>query len=369
MALVKAEEIRSHTAMRGIAALLVVIYHFRPTLQPAMDLDLHTHFFAKGYLWVDFFFILSGFILCHVYATRPGSGERDIMEFWWSRFARIYPLHIATLMLLVFWQIVASAALHRSVRVGEWSTFWLNLLNIHAWGFLDRYDWNFPSWSISAEMAAYITFPVICVGLLRRRRAAITSMGLMLAAYVLYLIVADDPRGGWERKALITCLPMFFLGVLLYQCRNLALRTGDHLCTAFQLVAALGIVIALHEGWNDAFVIFPFALLVFSTQMDAGFLARALSSKPLVIVGLWSYSIYMLHIPVSLILEVAWPKLVAIPLGLTIGQSAASLFTTSILMTIIAGVASYLIFETPVRRALRTFALDQSNSTNSKQLI
>ena len=264
--------------MRGIAALLVVIYHFRPMLQPAVDLDLHTHFLAKGYLWVDFFFILSGFILCHVYATRPGRGGRDTIEFWWSQFARIYPLHIATLLLLVFWQIVASAMLHRSVRVGEWSTFWLNVLNIHAWGFLDRYDWNFPSWSISAEMAAYITFPIICVGLLRKRRNTITAMALILATYVLYLVVSDDPQDGWERKALITCLPMFFLGVLLYQCGDLALRMSNHLFTAFQIGATLGIAVSLHEGWNDAFVIFPFALLVFSTQMDVGVLSRV-SSK------------------------------------------------------------------------------------------
>lgn len=362
---VKTEEIRSHTAMRGIAALLVVIFHFRPTLQPALDIDHHTQFFAKGYLWVDFFFILSGFILCHVYATRPGRGLRDTMEFWWSRFARIYPLHIATLLLLVFWQVVASAALHRSVRVGEWSTLWLNILNIHAWGFLDRYDWNFPSWSISAEMAAYLTFPIICVGLLRSRRTAIASMVLVLAAYIFYLVVADDPRDGWERKALITCLPMFFLGALLYQCRDFALRMGDGLSTAFQIVAVLGIAATLHEGWNDALVIFPFALLVFSTQMDAGILSGVLASKPLVTVGLWSYSIYMLHIPVLRVLETVWPKLLAVLSGQTVEQSAASLFMTSILMTIIAGAASYMIFETPARRALRAFAFGHRDATNS----
>ena len=80
-------------------------------------------------------------------------------------------------------------------------------------------------------------------------------------------------------------------------------------------------------------------------------------------IGLWSYSIYMLHIPVRLVLDIVWPKLVAIPLGLTVGQSAASLFTISILMTVIVGAASYNIFETPARRALRKIANKQLIST------
>jgi peptidoglycan/LPS O-acetylase OafA/YrhL len=128
----------------------------------------------------------------------------------------------------VFYQIAVSAALHRPFRVGEWSTFWLNVLNIHAWGFLDRFDWNFPSWSISAEMAAYITFPIICVGLMKKKSAVIAALVLILGAYIAYLLVGGDSRDGWERKALITCLPMFFLGVLVYQVRDIALRvTAD----------------------------------------------------------------------------------------------------------------------------------------------
>src|SRR5258706_1708056 len=141
------EEIRSHTALRGIAALLVVIFHFDASLHPAIEIERYTLAFSSGHLWVDFFFILSGYILCHVYSEQPGTGRYQAFKFLWARFARIFPLHLATLFFLVVFQLAISIITHRESRIGGWDTFWLNLLNIHAWGVLDQYDWNFPSWS------------------------------------------------------------------------------------------------------------------------------------------------------------------------------------------------------------------------------
>jgi peptidoglycan/LPS O-acetylase OafA/YrhL len=82
-------EIKSHTALRGIAALLVVMYHSRSALPPSLNPDQFTLFFAKGYLWVDCFFILSGFILCYVYDTQPAERPEQRNRFFLARFARI----------------------------------------------------------------------------------------------------------------------------------------------------------------------------------------------------------------------------------------------------------------------------------------
>ena len=351
------EEIRSHTSLRGIAALLVVIVHFRSGLQGAIDLDQYTHFFAKGYLWVDFFFILSGFILCHVYATKPGNSILSATEFLWARFARIYPLHIATLLFLVCLQLLESAVYNKTVQYGEWSTFWMNIFNIHGWGLLDKYDWNFPSWSISAEIAAYLSFPIICIGLLKAPRATFTFMSIAIALRVIYLIAADDPRAGWERLVLTTSFPMFFVGVILYQFRETAKRMNERTMTTLQVFAIVLITLLLHKGGNDALIIAPFALLVFATQTDTGILSKLLTEKSLIALGLWSYSIYLLHIPVKRVMDNVWPKFVTSPLELTVEQSAAGGFIVLIITTIGAGAVSYIFFETPARRVLRKFIL------------
>src|SRR4051812_1010229 len=132
-------EIYSHTALRGVAALLVVLFHYRTILGPAFNMDGYTSFLAKSYLWVDFFFILSGFILCHVYGTRPGENQRSMLEFLQARLARIYPLHLATLTLLVSFQAIVARTNH-PIEVGSWATFWPNLFGVQAWLMPNDYD-------------------------------------------------------------------------------------------------------------------------------------------------------------------------------------------------------------------------------------
>jgi len=346
------EDIRSHTALRGFAALLVVMVHYGPLLRPALDLEQYTHTFSRGYLWVDFFFMLSGYILCHVYAERPGSGLLPALTFLWARVARIFPLHLASLLFLVTLQLVIPIVFHREFRVGDWSTFWLNVLNIHAWGFLTAYDWNFPSWSISAEFAAYLSFPFICAGLLRKPKFTIVAM---VAAVVLLVVsmAATDLRMNWERIVLLRSFPMFFLGVLLYRSRPWCQKLESPVLTGLQLFSVFAIAISLHYGWNDALLIAPLAMLIFSTQTDAGALGRILTIRPLVLLGLWSYSIYMLHISVRIVLYELWPKLVGLPMGLSESMSAVLFFSVAIIITLIASAMSYTFFELPARMALR----------------
>jgi len=127
-------DIQSHTALRGIAALLVVAVHYRITLLPALDVDQFTDFFSTGYMWVDLFFILSGYILFYVYSTSPGASLESASFFFRARFARVYPLHVATLLFLAAWQVSTLLFSSASVHFGKWSPFWLNVAGIRAWG-------------------------------------------------------------------------------------------------------------------------------------------------------------------------------------------------------------------------------------------
>lgn len=322
-------EIKSHTALRGIAALLVVIFHYRAILAPTINIDDYTSFFAKGYLWVDCFFMLSGFILCHVYGTRPGHTRRESSEFFIARIARIYPLHLATLFSLAAMSLVLPKISHQHFDP-NWSTFFLNLIGIHAWGFLSAYDWNFPSWSISVEFASYLIFPLICIGLDRATRTTLLIMGLSFC-FSLWL-----GHENWERLALWHGLPMFFAGIILFHIPKIP-------SPWMQLVAAGGLVLSMHLGLADAVSTLCFAALIYSIQSDSG-PVRSLLWQPLLSLGTWSYSIYMLHIPI-------WYFANSI-FGLRL--TPVEMFVFCLSATIAAGAASFHSFEDPVRRLIRT---------------
>jgi peptidoglycan/LPS O-acetylase OafA/YrhL len=325
-------EIKSHTALRGIAAVLVVIYHFRSTLTPALDLDSHTQLFARGYLWVDCFFILSGFILSYVYGTRPAESSEQRSRFFLARFARIYPLHLATLLCLVALQL-GSRFTNHPFLVGGGGTFFLNLFGIHAWGMLGEFDWNFPSWSISVEFASYLLFPLICAGLSKHRRASIFLLAITIP---LALMIGRDH---WEQTALLHGLPMFFLGILLFEFRSKLPKRG---VGALQIATGAALVASLHFGIPDFIVDMLFASVIWLTWTDAG-LASFLATRPLQMLGDWSFSIYMLHIPVRLVL------------GFVLGgfASPTAQFFIPLLVTICAGAMSYRYFEMPIRNLLR----------------
>jgi peptidoglycan/LPS O-acetylase OafA/YrhL len=345
-------DIRSHTSLRGIAAVLVVAFHYAvPLRDVGFDVNRYTIVVARGYLWVDLFFILSGYILCHVYAHRLVD-IGSIALFLRARLARIYPLHIATLLLLLGCQIALPTLAGVSIEFGKPDTLWLNVLNIHAWGMLTHYDWNFPSWSISAEFAAYLVFPVICIGMRLAPKITFSVLALVVVARIIFVSLTP-PRYHFEQLALFECLPMFALGIILYRSRPFALRSSFSITSALQLVSLIGIVFAMHFGLNDAMLIFPFALLIFSTQADTGAAGRVLTSGPLVRLGEWSYSIYMLHIPVLFLLQLAWPRIAVQPFGLSAPAANVSLVLASAVVTAMLGGLSFHYFEKPIRDRLR----------------
>ena len=122
-------------------------------------------------MWVDFFFILSGFVMCHVYQHifRNVVDRHNYFRFIGLRLIRIYPLHILTLLVFVLfeliqWFLVRAELLHGITVFSDQSSLFslaANFLLIHAWGVVDTSGWNQPSWSISVELFAYLVFPFV----------------------------------------------------------------------------------------------------------------------------------------------------------------------------------------------------------------
>lgn len=320
------KEIQSHTALRGIAALLVVIYHYRISLPPPYNPDAYSDFFVGGYLWVDCFFMLSGFILSYVYGLKPGQSNGNAARFLQARFARIYPLHFVTLIGMAA-LYVALPLISKQRFDADWSTFALNLANIHAWGFLNAFDWNFPSWSISVEFAAYLLFPLVCLAL---ARAFWPTVAIMLGCIGGALLLGHHD---WERLALLHGVPMFFAGILIFYVPK------SKSAATLQLPAVATLLIALHLGLPDVIIELSFVVLIYSTQTDEGALAALLKNEGLLALGRWSYSMYMLHIPVRVVYSLTAANHFG-PLVDIVAMTAIS---------VTAGALSYRYFEGPCR--------------------
>jgi len=134
---------------------------------------------------VELFFILSGFILCHVYLKGFGEGRFRYGGFLLNRLARIYPLPLATLAAMGGLAVIGRlAGLEADPNIADLPSLPANLLLLHAWGFAQTAAFNHPFWSIGAEWLAYLSFPAFALAALRLRARPWLFVGLAVLAIV-----------------------------------------------------------------------------------------------------------------------------------------------------------------------------------------
>jgi peptidoglycan/LPS O-acetylase OafA/YrhL len=358
------EQLASLTPLRGIAALWVVLFHFCWRL-PSIHPDRYTGAVYKGYLAVDLFFVLSGFVITHVYkesfARQVTAGRyRDFLK---ARIARIYPLHIAVLLLFVAVVIaerVATYALKGFVEpiplVGEQSVSGLmaNLLMLQGlWA--RGLSWNNPAWSISLEFLAYLLFPLLSPALLRAGPAGKTAFGIVpLTALGWLAYRTGDYFNQWNgTDAILRCLPEFLAGSLLYSGYQSSLFAPLLATDTMLLVIVLLLGLLLHIAAPDLGIVALFPLLILAAVRNQGWLARLLNSPPLVWLGAISYSVYLLHwFVLFVVLET-----VRLAPGIDLARlpPRASLFLLTAMIGVSLGLAtlSYRFVEVTGRRWLR----------------
>lgn len=215
------KEICSLTIFRGVAALLVVLYHIKDRLSIYLPEYAH-EIVSRGYLAVDFFFILSGFVLALSYGDffSDKGNENRFFIFVVKRIARLYPLHLFVLacyLLIPILRLITGR--EASSSQFDFNLLLANIFLVQNWGWTERLSWNIPAWSISTEMFAYMLFPLL-LSLLRIFR----NQFLLLPFSVCYLAIlsvfmmhgystidADIPSLGVFR-----CVLEFSMGVCLY---------------------------------------------------------------------------------------------------------------------------------------------------------
>ncbi len=292
-------EIRSLTGLRGIAAIWVVLYHY---LLPPTPNGAASRFLTHGYLAVDLFFALSGFVMALNYSSMfvHGAKWKSFRLFLGRRFARIYPLYLFMLLL---------CAVLSGIDSFFHSQFWANLLLIQNWGYWLSFD-N-PSWSISTEWFAYLLFPwIVPLTLFQGRRAAGCTLLLCLTSIAALGISYSRSSGSagpldiWHGPwSLVRCVAEFTLGMLAYRSTKSSWgRALSQSSWGAYLLSAGTLALLCFQG-TDVVVALLWPLLVLSLAGRRNAINRLLGSPPLELLGLLSYSIYLLHYPLFVYLS------------------------------------------------------------------
>ena len=276
-------ELRQLTGARGLAAWAVVFYHLRRSIEglPAPAIAA----LGKGYLAVDFFFLLSGFVIWLAWHDRLPA---DTGRFWQKRIARIWPLHATMLLLAAALAAVLTWRGHPDPAF-PWAELPLHILLVHEWGTTHALHWNDPAWSISAEAAAYLLFPLLIRAVDWRRwsRPALIAAAAV-ALGILPLVMGPGSLGqDITRFGLLRCLGEFTAGTVL---AALYLRGGS---AVPPLALGVALLAAAASGIPETIAIPPaFAALLLALARSR---ARLLASPACHRLGEISYATYLSH--------------------------------------------------------------------------
>ena len=374
------QRLYSLDVLRGLAALSVVFWHWQhffysgttPGVVEVEKEPLYSVFFLfynKGWLAVDLFFSLSGFVFYWLYSSRIAERRITFRNFAVLRFSRLYPLHLATLLFVAIAQLwfirtIGSPFIYQH---NDRRHFLLNLLFTSSWGLESGYSFNAPIWSVSVEMLLYALFFVVC------RMLPVRLLTLAAASIIGFLLITTiyPPVGRGVGS--------FFLGGCVFLA-YLRLITSDNArrVTKFILYLAsfawlITLVVSKYQLNVTAIsfqrVRFLWRLPTYFPLLDQAFLWATVVLFPLTILSLAlietnrgslgkrcgflgniSYSSYLLHFPLQMIV-------VMLATALAFDRS---LFNASWFMALFFGVlillslASYYYFEAPMQKFLRT---------------
>lgn len=291
-----ATHIEALDSLRAVCAICVILFHFE-----TISILTNLPFFRHSWMLVDFFFVLSGFVITAAYADNLRNGFPAI-HYIVLRLARVWPLHIVLLAGFVALEL-SKLAMHGPISQTlfapprEVGSLLMNIALLQVFGIYDHLTWNVPSWSIAAEFWVYI----IAAGIFIHARRATVLVLAILALCCLLLMV------GWGRpylnlahdSSVVRCLYGFCLGSLTFS----ALRGHgvDASNRATWTAAEVGFVVvaiaavSLAQG-PATFAVPPlFAAGVFIFAHQGGLVSKALNWRFPVWLGSISYSIYMTH--------------------------------------------------------------------------
>jgi peptidoglycan/LPS O-acetylase OafA/YrhL len=370
---VRSGEIKALSGLRIIAAVWVVLFHFRPLLfaaAPNFSAAL-TPVLNCGAQGVDLFFILSGFVLTWNYLDRMGESwsTRATLRFLWLRLARVWPVYLVTMHLAAAWIIFTLNVGHvpaKNANALNAVSYLRQLFLVQLWlqPFFDGSSWDGPAWSISAEWLAYLLFGVLVLVVFRVARVtrARSLLWLAVAASLpptLLLLASGHFYTPWSWSPRIVM--QFAAGALACAAvRKLGLGDRARRRAGYLSLLLVAVIIGTLY-WLDAHPVATlydasgvvdvlFVPLVVSLAVGAGTLPRALSTRAAVYCGHISFGVYMVHE----LVHTTW-SWAAEQFGIVLIPGLASQAIVLGLLTIaaVAAVLLYHFVEEPARLWMR----------------
>lgn len=346
-------EIKALTGLRGIAALWVAVYHFFSHQADGIAASGVTTptFIAHGYLAVDVFFALSGFVMVlsygHLFEAAKAS---NYGVFFLRRIARIYPLYVFILALVI------ASNIFRHAQPFAFAETAYNLMLIQSWGLCQSFIGQ--SWSVSTEMAAYVVFPAILLATRRSNPVAIGAILLTCFSALIFIcyfsISVTDTRAGpldvhdhHSALPLVRCVSEFALGVLVYRIaeyRRFARLADSDVISVLTFFAAVGL--AGTDGQDLKFSICALALIFVLSGRNV--LSRIFGSRLPCFLGVISYAIYLIH---DILIHPVWNIIAR--LHLRGDQATLASLTVYLVLSATIALGLNVTIERSGRKALR----------------
>ena len=281
--------------------------HFGSHFSPSIEGQIVN----RGYLAVDLFFVLSGMVMFHVYERSIRLHTFSFQEFIYKRFARLYPVHLATLIVAIF-VLISGHILGLKVLPDDFLfDIFANTIMIHGWGVTNGMSLNYPSWSISAEFFAYLVFLPVSLFVLHLRDW--TAFFIGVALFFLFAFTIEHfgtqsgrvaPEGGLLLTRLtydfsnLRILPEFVLGIaacrIVKSMQKQASVRRTHGAVA-SVVFFLALILSIELSKDAMFVLFAPLFL------GALYIWNPKPNRAIIYLGEISYSIYMVHALVQMV--------------------------------------------------------------------
>jgi len=343
-------DLRALTSLRAFLAVGVVLFHYQLQWDPALGFS---PIIERSRLAVDAFFMLSGFILAHVYGPTFAAGKFSYKRFLVARLARLYPLHlaiVASVLIMVLGASVFGVSFDPSTYTTE--GFFKTLFLVQAWFPSEvGFNWSGPSWSLSAEWFAYLLFPIYAALAVRMQMRPWLLLALGVVSYVVidaaYISIFGKvlPRAE-DDMGILRIAPAFLIGMALYALGK-RWRWSRPVAAAAALFTTVLLLGAMQLSLDDRIIVALSAPVVLTWSL----LARAdcegpLAAPALVFAGEASFALYLVHMPVI----VAFKGVVAELRGIDSAFRMTPVELTGVFVaTALIAAALHLLVEKPGR--------------------
>ena len=360
----KIEELES---IRGLAAFLVIFFHM-PKWNPILDIG----FINNGYLMVELFFVLSGFVIFNAYAEKIAT-KKDLFRFQLLRFGRLYPVHLLFLFVFLGIEITKYIA---STRLGinspnsipfqtnNFSAFVKNIFLISSVLPTQPHTYNSPAWSISVEFYTYLVFAVSILFIKKSTTFFFTAL-----SFISLLMLTTENTFGFE--SILSCFAGFFIGCITAKfTKDIKKNIPSFYSVIVFFVIASFLQFKTTKEFDHLIYFLTAALIVSLVLSKNGALKTILRLNFLTWLGTISYSVYMSHAAIEWIANqvirvlLKKPEIIGID-GISIPQlseleTLLACVVVALVVLIVSG-ALYKFIEKPMREKSRQFAFSKLN--------